>query len=119
WRGMSRWRRPGLPVACPAAATSAIRSEPGEPDLPLQALACARDTGAERYLLRDAMNAAATEQDLARLYADHTPLRKEFLQLSRRHLVALRIEQRHHDARVADVGIHVGRSQTFPRRARL
>src|SRR5579863_6297376 len=68
---------------------------------------------AERNLLRDAVNVAAAEQDLARRYAAYAPPGEQPPESRSRALVGARIEQRHDDAAVGDIEVDVARGETL------
>src|SRR5581483_8665040 len=64
-----------------------------------------------RYLLRDAVDTAAPEENLARVDSDDHPVGAGALQDRGGLLVGARIEQRHDDATVGHVEIDIARRQ--------
>ena len=63
--------------------------------------------------MRDAVDVAAAEQNLARRHADDLATRKCFAQHGKRRRILFAIEQRHHHATVGDVEVHVTRRQAL------
>ena len=74
---------------------------------------------APRLLLRDAVDVAAAEQDLARRHANDLAAREQLRERGLGRAVGPRIEQRHHDVPVRDVEIHVRAGEPVACAARL
>ena len=83
------------------------------------AAAAATTVAARRDLLRDAVDVAAPEQDLAARHAHDLATGEQRREAAERGAVAPRIEQRHHDALRAEVEVDVGSGEPRARLAGL
>src|SRR5690349_717760 len=86
----------GSKTSTPVPASSCAAGSPTRP---------ATTRSASRHLLGDAVDVAAAEKDLARRHADHLALGENPPQDRRCLLIVPRDQQRHHDARVAEVEV--------------